>query len=519
VDAFKARVSGRGLAISEAERNRLVKAAKCPTKEKVTEIAHQNWNEEGRLLAIQNQTRENRTVSEKFGHVGGFSEVLPPGWDLECIGGTKFELKNIESTGELVPYINRRNIKGPGRYTVITHRPWSGEYRVRTEVELPHARPPEQSGERLTTQLSFRGARAISDSCQYMSLEHGGYSTFLTLTFDESSRQRLAKKESTIQKETSRFFDSLQKMFQRGWTGNTESGKVKVSGSATSLKYCWVAENPKNSEGEDNPHLHILMSWNVPYELFKAWAARIEKLWGQGFAHLELIRKPEMAGAYMAKAAGYLTKGSNKDDQGEIKGNRYGISKESRAPDWELYGRFHMGIMPSLIKDAYDYFGYRFGHLFSERKELNSQLTEIKKAPKTKLNTKERMRIGAVLETTRKKLAKLPAIACKHQITLKTKEGFDEFMGWCKSQSGVGTAWLPQKSIGECWNDEHKSQSLWYGEFKSRQEYKLNREGRFRLWEKTEEYWNNLFDTFDNVTVEEHQCTHNDYDEYLLNFN
>jgi len=84
-----------------------------------------------------------------------------------------------------------------------------------------------------------------------------------------------------------------------------------------------------------------------------------------------------MAGAYMAKAAGYLTKGSNKDDQGEIKGNRYIISKESRAPDWELYGRYDMGIMPSLIKDAYDYFGYKFGHLFSERKEvvLIQQLT------------------------------------------------------------------------------------------------------------------------------------------------
>jgi hypothetical protein len=178
-----------------------------------------------------------------------------------------------------------------------------------------------------------------------------------------------------------------------------------------------------------------------------------------------------------------------------------------------------MGIMPSLIKDAYDYFGYKFGHLFSERKELNSHLDEIKKAPKTKLNTKERMRIGAVLETTRTKLAKLPAIACKHQITLKTKEGFDEFIGWCKSKSGMGTSWLPQKSIGEHWSDEHKPESLWYGEFKSRQEYKLNREGRFRIWEKTAEHWNNFVEAFDNVAVEEPQCTHNDYDEYLLNFN
>lgn len=32
-DVFKARVSGRGLGISEAERNRLVRASKCPTPE------------------------------------------------------------------------------------------------------------------------------------------------------------------------------------------------------------------------------------------------------------------------------------------------------------------------------------------------------------------------------------------------------------------------------------------------------------------------------------------------------
>jgi hypothetical protein len=347
-----------------------------------------------------------------------------------------------------------------------------------------------------------------------MDLKHGGYSTFLTLTFDKEARQRLALNESTIQKETSRFFDSLQKVYRRGWVAKTDLGNVRVPGSPKPLMYCWVAEKPKNKEGEDNPHLHILMSWKVPKALFRPWAARIEKLWGQGFGRLEKIKKPEMAGAYMAKAAGYMTKGADNAGQGEIKGNRYGISKESRAPEWELFGRYDMGIMPSLIKDAYDFFGYKYGPLFSERKELNCQLDEIKKGPKSKLRSKERARIGRALEATRATLGKLPAIACKHQITLKTKEGFDEFIGWCKSKSGMGTSWLPQKSIGEHWSDEHKPESLWYGEFKSRQEYKLNREGRFRIWEKTEEYWNNLFDTYDNVSYESAECTRDEYNEF-----
>ena len=87
---------------------------------------------------------------------------------------------------------------------------------------------------------------------------------------------------------------------------------------------------PKNDDGEDNPHIHLLMDWRADRKHFAGWAKRIESIWGNGAFHLERIKDPTAAGAYMAKAAGYMTKAAGDDDQGEVRGNRYAIS--SAAP-------------------------------------------------------------------------------------------------------------------------------------------------------------------------------------------
>ena len=141
------------------------------------------------------------------------------------------------------------------------------------------------------------------------------------------------------------------------------------------LDYVWVIENPDRIETTDdgakyvplvqtaagrlvrdtNPHVHVLMRWQVPYEMFSAWAERLESLWGQGFAHLERIKDPESAGAYMAKAAGYIAKASGQDDQGEVRGNRYGIAERARAPGWTEAQRWSMGTMGTLIAIAHEY--------------------------------------------------------------------------------------------------------------------------------------------------------------------
>ena len=89
------------------------------------------------------------------------------------------------------------------------------------------------------------------------------------------------------------------------------------------LVYIWVAENVRN----ENPHLHLLTSYQVPRSEFGAFASHVESLWGHGFAKIERVRKPAEAGRYMMKTPAYTMKGAE-DDQGTVIGNRYGISRE-----------------------------------------------------------------------------------------------------------------------------------------------------------------------------------------------
>jgi hypothetical protein len=126
-------------------------------------------------------------------------------------------LPNLPVTTDKAPDF-ARDCRGAGRYTVIGFREWSDEYRIRTEVHATQKQqPPENTGDRVTEILSERGARKIAESCEFMGAQRGGYSTFLTLTLDEQARARVDSGETTIQREVSRFFNSLQKMYQRGF--------------------------------------------------------------------------------------------------------------------------------------------------------------------------------------------------------------------------------------------------------------------------------------------------------------
>lgn len=215
----------------------------------------------------------------------------------------------------------------------------------------------------------------------------------------------------SVQKEASRFFEAANQMYRRGWQYRTpiKTGRIRLDGETgaeftpiryqtvkvpgsralycvegesedrrtgarfTSLKwwreplaYLWVAENPHQEdeqgrpvadewgELQTNPHLHLMMKWQVPHRHFRAWAKRLENLWGHGFAHLEKIKDPQKAGSYVAKAAGYLCKAQGKQDQGEIRGNRYGISKRARAPGWMECERHQVGLMGWLLAEAHE---------------------------------------------------------------------------------------------------------------------------------------------------------------------
>ncbi|CAH6946993.1 conserved hypothetical protein [Vibrio chagasii] len=204
--------------------------------------------------------------------------------------------------------------------------------------------------------------------------------------------------ETTIGKEVSRLIDAMKKMYQRGWGADhtlqvdEESGQKycdlnpeKVSAhlgkssdfgptnKPLDFHYIWVAECPANEDGEPNPHVHVLLKWNVEPKLFSAWAKRLEKIWGHGFAKLERIKKPKAAGSYIIKAVGYAAKGQD-SDQGLIRGNRYNISKCTRAPKWECLASFEADNMTAVIKEL----GYKLDQWKKPLKRSIARLAVMK---------------------------------------------------------------------------------------------------------------------------------------------
>lgn len=254
--------------------------------------------------------------------------------------------------------------------------------------------PPPQSGDRWTERLSDRAKKKIEDAALYMHKTGRGFRTFLTLTFSPEFRALIEKWDQqgrneegrrTIGQLVTEFLNVLQQRHrnglvfeghfrragkqQRGGSYKAKSkyfrGTVEAWGKSsrwTPIKWrdgfkipaqnrpfqnIWVIENPVNGKGEANPHVHILMNWHVSLDQFHAWSMWIEKTWGKGFAKLERIKKPRAAASYMAKAANYISKGSE-GEQGDVRGNRYNISAVARAPNTKAIGVFSA----SWIRDA-----------------------------------------------------------------------------------------------------------------------------------------------------------------------
>lgn len=494
--------------------HRLVKAAKCPTLEKTQNI--------GGIETPQTQIDQNQKLSF-FASTGNrklFNETaISAGYEESGLGVLwavydKFEKAEPVPVIEIDKIPEPRKITGTGTKAIIEHRAWCDEYRIRTKTDLAcSSTPPEQSGKRTTKQLSLSGAKSISDSCYFVASDkaRGGFSTFLTLTFDDAARARVKVIENsgpctefeytkygikptvtrleagfdqtfqTIQKELSRFFDAIQKTYQRGWVhtyqnengseckkGASQTGvEYRCEGNADKLDYVWVVENPKNEDGHDNPHAHIMLRWRVPFSHFGAWAERLESIWGQGFATLEKIKEPEKAGSYIAKAAGYMTKGSG-TDQGEIRGNRYGMSKTARAPEWEVYGIYENGIMGSLVSDVYDHFMCEHGTKIQKRNFLKEKLDDL---PKNDINKKERAKIGSALEKIRNQLNcdEVPHRPSKYQLVIKGQVHFKDFILWAQDHLHLQSTpnWLP-KIEGVPWQGNDKPNGPWLAEYKKR---------------------------------------------------
>lgn len=393
--------------------------------------------------------------------------------------------EHIATRTTLEPVRPREDIRGAGTLARLSHRPWSGEYRICCECSAPYQQPPAHSGKRVTTKLSARGKRTIADSCAYVLKERGGYDVFLTLTLTPEARARVEKGES-IQKQVSRLFDSLQKMYGRGFvpgdfeikdrkTGkrerrpNTEG--IKVPGHSDALDYLWVIENPTNDQGERNPHIHVLLRWRVPRTQFRAWAERIENLWGQGFAKLEKLRAAEAAGHYMAKAAGYLTKGRGENDQGPVRGNRYGVSKSARAPGWVSQHTWAWGIMGNLIRDAREALHRKRAPLVRERDTLRTTLKGIPRHRK-----RLRRSIALRLKETRCQLEEIGAYTSRLMIVISDRGRLHKFYDWARTKG---------------WQPDQRPDGLWLATWK-RQRYLRTKEEELHRRGMCDWNWRNL---------------------------
>lgn len=397
-------------ALSDSEKHRLVKASKSPTDPETVMNA---------AFSKQKYFIDQTRLMSNHAHMLETGETVAP------------NISGIEYPNQITP------LNSTGCRAVFEFREWCDEWRVRSEVDGQNLNPPEQAGERISEMLSSRGATKIAESCAYMAECRGGFKTFVTGTFSTEARERVANGETTIQKEVSRTMDAMGKMYRRGWT---RSDGARVDGIDNTLSYSWVVEVPKNEEGEDNPHVHMLLGWRVAYSDFEDWSKRIEGLWGNGYFHLEKIKDSTCAGAYMAKAAGYLSKAAGDDTQGVVTGNRYGISACARAPGWETYAIQQLHCMSQLIVDVYDHLSVKYGEKYRKRKKLNSALSAIPKEKKAL-----RQRVGKKLAEVRQELNKLPVRCNKYQVLLRGKGAFYRFMNWAINDTDNGDDWLPAK--------------------------------------------------------------------------
>jgi len=447
------------------------------------------------------------------------------------LDGNQFINKN---TGEILkPVIGRR-----AAVARIYEREWANSYRIRVMAQGSASEPPpQQEGDRETSQLSQKGASKILDSGAYVSAVRGGFTTFLTLTFDSEARERIATQETTIGKEVSRFFDLASKTYQRGWQCDNnliknESTKNKgfdcigasevVAPKGDGLDYLWVAEMPENKEtGKPNPHCHVLLRWSVEPHLFYDWAARLERNWGLGFANLKRIHNADAASGYLIKALGYVVKGEAQD-QGTFKGNRYNISKAARAPAWECLAEFEAQNMCAIINEVREKWQRKDKPIQSIINKTKWKLStykkayNIQKAKKGRTQEQRNFTLGkmqnriAEFEKTIKdnyeKLTSRGARANEYQVTFDSPELLAKFVGWANTTRLWGAEMLSgylrdcsaeREAVGEL---VKQARDYWKS-FGDNQEY-------------SEQLWEQRINAANNYQFNEPQLC-DSYNEYL----
>ena len=351
-------------------------------------------------------------------------------------------------------------------------REWADEYRFRVDgvTRKPNA-PEATAGERITAGLTSPAQRKIIDAGAYVATCKGGFRTFGTATLNSDARQRVADGETTLGKEFSRFLDAANKIKQRGFS----VGDDFVEGEAGPIVYLWVAEAPpqKTESGEldlsrQNFHIHFLMDWRVDRQHFDKWAERLESAWGNGFVNLKKVKKQKAASHYLLKALGYVAKGGDSDpdqwhicektgetvpNQGFIKGNRYGISRDARAPGWECVCAWEAERMGQIIYETGQELQIRKAHMkkaFAAAQAQKDKAIALKAKANNYKNEKARQKTAEQAENLFKRatdrLQKLfikkqkQPVGNKYQLTLKGYEQVDSFL----KMAVVERQWKPK---------------------------------------------------------------------------
>ena len=401
---------------------------------------------------------------------------------------------------------------------------------VCTQLTQTSDAPESNTGDRVTDKLTSRASGKIVDSGLYMQAVKGGFNAFATITFNEQSRKMLDNNQTTIGQLLSPFLDNLGKMHKRGWVSrNGGAGvagdKVKIgkkavaaSGDFTHVKfvggekvrtdvlhenqriyqwdgkphviecvgasdkpvfdYIWIAEAPRkvietrtypwgkvSSLGHQNYHVHMLMRWNVEKHHFREWAARIEARWGRGFVTLERIKNANAAAKYLLKAVGYMTKGQE-GDQGEIKGNRYNISKSARAHPWENCATHEAQHMYGLIQEymqGLEAKQKRKAKLSKKLHETIAQREKQKGLNKAKFSEKRQRFIEKLTDKMKSLESKTKALgqevygnfARGGMVQFATDNQFLDFINWAVGVRG----WRLKTAFGKCTDSEHIEQA------------------------------------------------------------
>jgi len=160
---------------------------------------------------------------------------------------------------------------------------------------------PKKKGKRITKKLTSNGAKSIRSAIHIANTQYDGFNTFFTFTLNQDARNSLDSDELTFGAKISRLNDNLKSRYRK-------HGMVPPY-------FVWIVEYPNNS----NPHVHMISNINITdVSLFKE--DDIQKLWKYGHAHIERVRNAKSIGKYLSKAA-------LNEDQGEVIGQRYGVSR------------------------------------------------------------------------------------------------------------------------------------------------------------------------------------------------